>query len=163
MNDEIITREGYMPPEQLEPCLEIIRQVAGREVRQIELYNYLIDLTAGQTQAQQAEPPIINERAVLRDIRDLDQRNLDMLEEIYQNLTGSPLVPIRERFVEPTNYRRGLEQGLFDELRDVELYRRLYNGTLNRVLRDMYHEMILNSLINADKLNYLYSRRNLAR
>ncbi|AZO95660.1 ferritin-like domain-containing protein [Halocella sp. SP3-1] len=148
---------GRYPDRWCENNLCLIRTLAGRELNDIELYDYLINLLVAQPQAQQM-PRYTNPRNVLRDIRALEEKNLEILRDIYMDITGEDIDPIREPFTEPVNYRAGIERALFNEIRDAELYRRLYLDTTDPELRDMIFIMMTNEYSKADRLNYLYAR-----
>ena len=161
-NNDINTDRFPCPepePEYLDTLLEQIRLVAGREERDLELYQYLIDQTTAQPMAQQQR--MITNQSVLRQNREITRRNLELLDEMYRELTGERLIGVREDFVTPVNYRSGLERAIFNELGDAEIYRDMLLivpiGMLTQVIMRLY----TNTMFNIDRLNFLYSRASL--
>ncbi len=143
-------------PEYYDSLLAQMRIIAGREERDLELYQYLIDQSMAQPMAQQQR--IITNTSVLRRNRDVTRRNLELIDETYRELTGERLIAEQEDFVTPVNYRSGLERAIFNEIRDAEIYRDMLllvpMGDLHRVLMRLY----TNTMFNIDRLNFLYSR-----
>ncbi len=153
------------PPEPEQPMydealLAQMRMVAGREERDLELYQYLIDQSMAQPMAQQQR--IITNTSVLRTNRDVTRRNLELLNETYRELTGNRLIAEQEEFITPVNYRSGLERATFNELRDAEIYRdmSLMVPSMNS-LHPVIMRLYTNTMFNIDRLNFLYSRASL--
>ncbi len=162
-NDNVNT-DRFPCPEPEEPIydealLAQMRIMAGREERDLELYQYLIDQSMAQPMAQQQR--VITNTSVLRRNRDVTRRNLELLDETYRNLTGERLIPVQEEFITPINYRSGLERAIFNELRDAEIYRDMLllvpMGPLYQTIMRLY----TNTMFNIDRLNFLYSRASL--
>ena len=136
--------------------LRMMRELAGSELRNIDLYDYLLTLRAVQMGAQQNMFIIVSN--VLRDNKAFAARNLMLIKETYLDITGENIEPIRQEFTQPTSYRNGVELVLFFEIDDVEDYRNLLLEITNTPYYNNVFEMMTNDLINVDRLNYLYAR-----
>ena len=136
--------------------LRMMRELAGSELRNIDLYDYLLTLRAVQMGAQQNMFIIVSN--VLRDNKAFAARNLMLIKETYMDITGENIEPIRQEFTQPTSYRNGVELVLFFEIDDVEDYRNLLLEITNTPYYNNVFEMMTNDLINVDRLNYLYAR-----
>ncbi|MFP4017360.1 MAG: hypothetical protein ACLFUI_10055 [Halanaerobiales bacterium] len=146
-------------PEYMDFLLAQMRLVAGREERDLELYQYLIDQTMAQPMAQQQR--LITNQSVLRTNRAVTRRNLEIIDETYRTITGDRLIADKEDFITPINYRSGLEHAIFNELTDAEIYRDM----MLRVPMGMVHQTLMrlytNTMFNIDRANFLYTRASI--
>ncbi|MFW6035721.1 MAG: hypothetical protein ACOCRZ_05645 [Halothermotrichaceae bacterium] len=155
-------RPGYNPPDE-RPCpcpdvtLDLMRRLAGRELNQIELYNYLVNRATARMQAQQMELVITDSR-ILRDLRNTEEDNLEVIRKIYRDITGEDIVPIRQEYVEPASYRMGLERAFFYEIDDIRLYREIWADLTDTMYRDQIFSIILDELTKVDRINFIYAR-----
>lgn len=151
-----ISPDRFPCPEDYDDLLMKMSLMAGREERDLELYEFLIDQVTAQTATQQLR--IVTNRAVLRTNRDITRRNLEILEETYRELSGERLVPRRQEFIVPVNYRSGLERTIMNELGDAEIYREMILGVPRGMLTDVAFRLYTNTMMNTDRANFLYSR-----
>jgi|LSQX01.1.fsa_nt_gb rubrerythrin len=159
LND--LSPERFPCPEDYDELLKKLRIMAGREERDIELYDFLIDQVTAQPTLQQREPGMITNRSVLRTNRDITRRNLEILEETYRELSGERLVPIIQDFRIPVSYRAGLERAVMNELQDAEIYRDMILGVPEGMLTDIAFRLYSNTMMNIDRLNFLLTRTSL--
>ena len=81
-----LSPERFPCPDDYDHLLQELRLMAGREERDLELYDFLIDQVTPQPALQQ-EDRVITNRNVLRINRDVTRRNLQILEETYCQIT----------------------------------------------------------------------------
>ncbi|MFP4661899.1 MAG: hypothetical protein ACLFPF_06910 [Halanaerobiales bacterium] len=146
-------------PEYLDFILAQMRMVAGREERDLELYQYLLDQAGAQQMAQQQM--LITNRSVLRTNRAVTRRNLEIIEETYRTLTGDRLIADKEDFITPINYRSGLEHAVFNELTDAEIYRDMMLEVPMDMLYQTLMRLYTNTMFNIDRANFLYARASI--
>ncbi|MFW5981104.1 MAG: hypothetical protein ACOCRU_00850 [bacterium] len=142
-------------PDDYTVVLEQMRRMAGREERNIELYEYLMRMVNNQIAAQAM---IVTNYKILRMNRDAARSNLELLEETYQALTSNPLRPIRLDFTRPVTLLQGVEEAFFDTVEDAEIYREMMLNTPPGPLRDRLFILYSNSGFNIDRNDLLYSR-----
>lgn len=152
-----LSPERFPCPDDYDHLLQELRLMAGREERDLELYDFLIDQVTPQPALQQ-EDRVITNRNVLRINRDVTRRNLQILEETYCQITGERIIPIRQRFILPISYRAGLEQAIMHELRDAEIYRDMILNLPEGMLTQTAFRLYTNTMMNIDRANFLFSR-----
>ncbi|MEJ6950092.1 hypothetical protein [Natronospora cellulosivora (SeqCode)] len=156
--DNALNPERLRCPEDYTVVLDQMRIMAGREERNIELYEYLMRLTMNQMVAQAR---IVTNHRVLRRNRDTARTNLEILNETYRALTNEALRPVRLEFTRPVSLRQGVERAFFNEIEDAELYREMMLNTPVGPLRDRLFILYSNSRTNVDRNNLLYTRASL--
>lgn len=152
-----LSPEKFPCPDDYDHLLQELRLMAGREERDLELYDFLIDQVTPQPALQQ-EDRVITNRNVLRINRDVTRRNLQILEETYCQITGERIIPIRQRFILPISYRAGLEWAIMHELRDAEIYRDMILNLPEGMLTQTAFRLYTNTMMNIDRANFLFSR-----
>ncbi|MFI5359530.1 MAG: hypothetical protein ACHQYO_05715 [Halanaerobiales bacterium] len=152
-----LSPERFPCPDDYDHLLQELRLMAGREERDLELYDFLIDQVTPQPALQQ-EDRVITNRNVLRINRDVTRRNLQILEETYCQITGERIIPIRQRFILPISYRAGLERAIMHELRDAEIYRDMILNLPEGMLTQTAFRLYTNTMMNIDRANFLFSR-----
>lgn len=153
--DNALNPERLRCPDEYTVVLEQMRIMAGREERNIELYEYLMQMANNQLAAQQG---MVTNYQILRRNRDNARTNMELLEETYCALTHEALRPVRMEFSRPATLRQGVERAFFYELEDAEIYREMMINTPAGPLRDRLFVLYSNSRFNTDRNNLLYSR-----
>lgn len=155
--NSIFNPENLKCPNEYTIVLEQMRIMAGREARNLELYEYLMQMANNQLAAQQG---MVTNYQILRRNRENARTNMELLEETYHALTHEALRPIGMEFSRPATLRQGVERAFFYEIEDAEIYREMMLNTPVGSLRDRLFFLYSNSRINTDRNNLLYSRIN---
>ena len=98
------------------------------------------------------------DREVVRHVQADEKKHLQMLIDIYRNLTEEVPTVIANEFEIGHDLRAEFEKRVLEELEGMEFYRKLYLSHKSAELRDAFFEMLTDELEHAVKMQYLRGR-----
>lgn len=133
--------------QKLQAELESVKQAVQGEIKDALFYNYLISMA-----------PTSQEKVIISAIKEEDLRHSKQFERIYRDFTGIGIeYEEDENFQIPNSYLDGIQNAMFEELRDVVKYRSIRRRLPEGAYRDILFDIITDELMHASIFNHLFT------